>query len=84
MPENSSPGVLITDIDLPGIVGVEMLRSLLLHPDTSRMRVVFVTNHATTELHGFGPLPPGVPVLRKPVQMAALRPAPGSETRGQS
>jgi len=84
MPENSPPDVLITDIDLPGLDGVEMLRSLLLHPDKSRMRVVFVTNHATTELHRFGPLSTGVPVLRKPAQIEALRRAPGSKTRGQS
>jgi len=67
------PDVLITDINLPGLDGVEMLRSLLLHPDTRQMRVVFVTHHAADELQRFGPLPPGVPVLRKPIQMEDLR-----------
>jgi len=68
-----TPDVLITDINLPGMDGVEMLRSLLLHPGTRKMRVVFVTHHAPSELHRFGPLPPGVPVLRKPIQMEDLR-----------
>ena len=74
-----APDVLITDINLPGLDGVEMLRSLLLHPDTRKMRVVFVTNHAPAELQRFGPLPSGVPVLRKPIQIEDLRRALGRD-----
>ena len=73
------PDVLITDINLPGLDGVEMLRSLLLHPDTRQMRVVFVTHYAPAELQRFGPLPPGVPVLRKPIQVEDLRRALGAD-----
>lgn len=73
------PDVLITDINLPGLDGVEMLRSLLLHPGTRKMRVVFVTNHTAAELQRFGPLPHGVPVVRKPIQMEDLRRALGGE-----
>ena len=76
-----TPDVLITDINLPGLDGVEMLRSLLLHPDTSKMRVVFVTNHAPAELQRFGPLPPSVPVLRKPIQIEDLRRVLGGDYR---
>jgi len=71
------PDVLITDINLPGMDGVEMLNSLLLHPETRQMRVVFVTHYAPAELQRFGPLPPGVPVLRKPIQVEDLRRALG-------
>jgi len=67
------PDVLITDINLPGLDGIEMLRSLNQHPGTRNMRVVFVTNHSPTELQRFGPLPSGVPVLRKPIQITDLR-----------
>ncbi len=74
-----TPDVLITDINLPGLDGVEMLRSLLVHPGTRNMRVVFVTNYALDDLQRFGPLPNGVPVLRKPVQLADLRRALGVE-----
>ena len=74
-----TPDVLITDINLPGMDGIEMLRSLLLHPDTSRMRVVLVTNYALSDLQRFGPLPPGVPMLRKPIQMEDLRRALGAD-----
>jgi len=74
-----TPDVLVTDINLPGMDGVEMLRSLMLHPDTSKMRVVFVTHHAPDELQRFGPLPPGVPVLRKPIQIGDLRRALSAE-----
>jgi len=76
------PDVLITDINLPGLDGVEMLRSLLVHPDTSQMRVVFVTHHAADELQRFGPLPLGVPVLRKPIQMEDLRRVLGGQQQG--
>jgi len=74
-----TPDVLITDINLPGMDGIEMLRSLLLHPDTSKMRVVLVTNYALSDLQRFGPLPPGVPMLRKPIQMEDLRRALGTD-----
>jgi len=75
------PDVLITDINLPGLDGVEMLRSLLLHPDTRQMRVVFVTHYAPAELQRFGTLPPGVPVLRKPIQIEDLWRALGGDHR---
>ena len=67
------PDVLITDINLPGLDGVEMLRSLLLHPDTRQMRVVCVTHYAPFERERFGPFPQGVPVLRKPIQLDDLQ-----------
>ena len=67
------PDVLITDINLLGLDGVEMLRSLLLHPDTRQMRVVVVTHCAPAELQRFGTLPPGVPVLRKQAHQARSR-----------
>jgi len=73
------PDVLITDINLPGLDGVEMLRSLLLHPGTRKMRVVLVTHHAPDELRRFAPLPAGVPVLRKPIQMEDLQRALGGD-----
>jgi len=67
------PEMLITDINLPGLDGVEMLRALKLHPGTQKLRVVFITNHSPGELERFGPLPSGVPVLRKPIQIDDLR-----------
>jgi len=75
------PDVLITDINLPGLDGVEMLRSLLLHPDTRQMRVVLLTHHAPAELQRFGTLPPAVPVLRKPIQVEDLWRALGVDYR---
>lgn len=66
------PDVLVTDIDLPGLDGLAMIRQLRTNPATQNMLIVLVTTHAEAELARFGPLPEGVPLLRKPVDIAAL------------
>jgi excisionase family DNA binding protein len=71
------PDTLISDINLPGMDGLAMLRSLRAHPAAQAMRVVLVTHHSLDELQRFGALPPGVPVLRKPPRLDELRLALG-------
>jgi excisionase family DNA binding protein len=66
------PDWLITDIDLPGMDGLAMIRKLLTNPATRSMRIVLATSHNDTELARFGPLPDGVPLLRKPITPEAL------------
>lgn len=66
------PDVLVTDIDLPGLDGLAMIRQLRANPATQGMRIVLVTTHSEADLQRFGPLPEGVPLLRKPVDLAAL------------
>ena len=73
------PDLLISDINLPGMDGLAMLRSLRAHPSAQAMRVVMVTHHSADELRQFGALPPGVPVLRKPPRLDDLRRALGLE-----
>lgn len=75
-----APAVLLTDVGLPGMDGVEMLRRLGMHAATRSTRVVIVTQFGPEDMLRFGPLPAGVPVLRKPVAMAALREALGAAT----
>lgn len=66
------PDWLITDIDLPGMDGLAMIRNLRTNPATRSMRIVLATSHSDADLQRFGPLPEGVPLLRKPVTPEAL------------
>lgn len=71
------PDLLVTDINLPGMDGIAMVRSLRAHPGASNLRVVMVTHHSPQELHQFGAVPAGVAVLRKPARLEDLRQALG-------
>lgn len=71
------PDLLVTDIDLPGLDGLAMIRQLLQNPATQKMRIVLVTTHSNADLARFGPLPEGVPLLHKPVNSADLDEALG-------
>lgn len=66
------PDVLVTDIDLPGLDGLAMIRQLRANPATQKMRIVLITTHSEADLQRFGPLPEGVPLLRKPVDLTLL------------
>lgn len=66
------PDLLITDIDLPGLDGLAMIRKLRSNPATSTMRIVLATSHTPADLERFGPLPEGVPLLLKPITPEAL------------
>jgi excisionase family DNA binding protein len=69
------PDLLITDVNLPGMNGLAMLGSLNLRSAARRMHFVLVTNYLRHELDAFGQVPPGVPLLTKPVSREALREA---------
>lgn len=71
------PDMLVTDINLPGMDGIAMVRSLRAHPGASNLRVVMITHHSPHELHQFGAVPAGVSVLRKPARLEELRRALG-------
>lgn len=66
------PDVLITDIDLPGLDGLAMIRNLSENPATRGMRIVLATSHTLPEIARFGDLPEGVPLLHKPIAQDRL------------
>lgn len=66
------PDLLVTDIDLPGLDGIAMVRELRKNPATQRMRIVLVTSHSEGALARFGSLPESVTLLHKPVSLDAL------------
>lgn len=70
----SPPDVLITDIMMPDVDGVEMIRSLRENPHTSSVLVMVVSNYREKAItQRFGPLPKDVLFLSKPVEPEALR-----------
>lgn len=76
------PDLLITDVDLPGLDGLAMVRQLRENPATQPMRIVLVTSHSASELSRFGSLPADVPLLHKPVSNDALIAALGNAADG--
>jgi excisionase family DNA binding protein len=65
--------VLMTDLRMPGIDGVEMLRQLSLHPQFTKMSVIVITGLSNDEIAAYGELPTGTHVLHKPVDMGWLK-----------
>jgi excisionase family DNA binding protein len=66
------PQVLLTDLRMPGIDGVEMLRQLHIHPQFAQMAVIVITGLSDEEIAAYGELPAGTLVLRKPLDMGWL------------
>lgn len=67
------PQVLVTDLRMPGIDGVEMLRQLHSHPQFAQVSVIVITGLNDDEIQAYGDLPEGTQVLRKPLDMGWLR-----------
>lgn len=67
------PQVLITDLRMPGIDGVEMLRQLNNHPLFAQMSVIVITGLSDEDIAQYGALPAGTHVLRKPLDMGWLK-----------
>ena len=67
------PQVLLADLRMPGIDGVEMLRQLHNHPQFAQVSVIVITGLSEEEISEYGDLPEGTHVLRKPVDMGWLR-----------
>jgi len=67
------PQVLVADLHMPGIDGVEMLRQLHGHPQFTQVAVIVITGLNAEEIAELGDLPEGTHVLRKPVDMGWLR-----------
>lgn len=66
------PDMLILDLNLPGMDGFALLRSLRLAEQFRQMAVVVVSGLHGDEIEARGGLPPGVAVLGKPIKFARL------------
>jgi excisionase family DNA binding protein len=60
------PDFIITDLDMPGVDGFQMIREISENGQTECPKVVVVTGLNDEQIAANGGLPEGVPVLRKP------------------
>jgi len=68
----SNPDLLITDLDMPGMDGFQMLRVLCAMPEVSHTALVVVTGLDASDLVRRGGVPAGIPVLAKPIDFEQL------------
>jgi len=70
------PGLLITEVAMPGFDGIEMIRSLGEVPRLASLPVVATSSYTTRELAlKFGAPPVDLKFMQKPVAPSKLRPA---------
>ncbi len=67
------PDLLITDLNMPGINGFEMLRTLRIRFDVSQMAIVVVTGLDKADIYMHGGLARDIEILGKPVPFARLQ-----------
>ena len=68
----SAPDILVTDIVMPHMNGVEMLRHLALNSEPRPMVLVAVSSLSSKQVAKLGTLPRGVKLLQKPVDPTAF------------
>ena len=66
------PDLLITDVNMPGVDGLEMLRVLKRKQQLAGMRVLVVSGLSREQIDARGGVPPDAQVLTKPVSMEWL------------
>jgi excisionase family DNA binding protein len=69
----SNPDLLITDLDMPGMDGFNMLRVLYQTPEMRHTTIVVVTGLESAEIERRGGVPQGIEVLPKPIVFARLQ-----------
>jgi excisionase family DNA binding protein len=62
------PDLIVTDITMPHMDGVEMIRHLSTQGDARPPAIVAVSAHSAAHVDKLGGLPPGVTLLAKPVE----------------
>lgn len=63
------PDVLITDLDMPGVDGFELLRTLRQNPQFHRMTSLVLSGLTPDEIEARGGLPEGTIFMAKPINM---------------
>lgn len=63
------PDVLITDLDMPGVDGFELLRTLRQNPLFNRMTTLVLSALTPEEIEARGGLPEGTIFMAKPINM---------------
>jgi len=66
------PDLLVSDLSMPGMDGLRMIRTLKSATEFRDLHIVVVTALDDTEIEQRGGLPEGIRVLRKPIPFAEL------------
>lgn len=66
------PDMLIADLNMPGLDGFRMLRTIQGAPELAGMKVVVVSGLDPEEIEQRGSIPVGIPILPKPVPFEKL------------
>lgn len=66
------PDLLITDLNMPGMDGFNMLRVLRSRPETVGINIVVVSGLDPADIAQHGGIPSGIEVLPKPIPFARL------------
>jgi len=70
--KSPKPGVILMDVEMPGMNGYETCRQLKNNPETREIDVIFVTSHDSTKEKLAGYEAGGIDYLIKPVKLAEL------------
>jgi excisionase family DNA binding protein len=66
------PTLIITDLKMPGMDGLEMINSLRKNPDLESIKIIAVTMLTDDEIKKRGGLPSDITLFKKPVQLEDL------------
>ncbi len=77
------PDLLVTDLNMPGLDGFQLLRTLRADRALDSMQIVVVTGLDAADIDMRGSLPGGVEVLRKPVPFDRLQAVAQTILNGQ-
>lgn len=67
------PDLLISDLDMPGMDGFEMLRAIRAMPEVADLAIIVVTGLSDADIARRHGVPSGVPVLHKPIRFDLLQ-----------
>lgn len=68
-----TPRVLIADLNMPGMDGFRMIRTLRANPDHAALNIIIVSALSAAEINDQGGLPADIPVFTKPVAFEQLK-----------
>lgn len=69
----NKPDFVISDLDMPGMNGFEMIRAISKNGQIDNLRIVAVTGLGKSEIKAKGGLPAGIPILEKPIVFDELK-----------
>lgn len=69
----SKPDIIITDLNMPGVDGITLLRKVRANPKYSGMEIIVVTGLDSAEIQRRGGLPENISVFLKPAPFALIQ-----------